>query len=190
LANEVVPGLLRAGELQRILQNLLRERVSIRDLETILETLVMHAGKTKDVDLLTELARQSLARQITETYRGTDGRLRVVTLTRPLEARLAAAASLSDTRPSEALGDETTRSVIRAVATAVGTLVESGFPPVILTTAGARAVLKDLTRADLPHVVVLSQREIPRDTPVEVHGSVVEEMAEAVTTFTTMEAIA
>ena len=69
LAAEVVPGLLRPGELQRVLQNLLRERVSIRDLETILETLAVHAGKTKDVDLLTEHVRQSLARQITESYR-------------------------------------------------------------------------------------------------------------------------
>jgi flagellar biosynthesis protein FlhA len=73
---------------------------------------------------------------------------------------------------------------------AVGTLVDSGYPPVILTTAGARAVLKDLTRADLPRLVVLSQPEIPRDTPVEVMGSVVEEEPEAVTTFTTSEAIA
>jgi flagellar biosynthesis protein FlhA len=190
LANEVVPGLLRAGELQRVLQNLLRERVSIRDLETILETLVVHAGKTKDVDLLTELVRQSLARQITESYRGSDGRLRVVTLARPLDMQLAAAARESDTRPSDALGEDTTRSVIRAVAVAVGTLVEDGLPPVILTTPGARAVLKDLTRADLPRLVVLSQREIPRDTPVEVLGTVIEDTAEAVTTFTTTEAIA
>ena len=62
LAAEVVPGLLRPGELQRVLQNLLRERVSIRDLETILETLAVHAGKTRDIDVLTENVRQSLAR--------------------------------------------------------------------------------------------------------------------------------
>jgi flagellar biosynthesis protein FlhA len=190
LANEVVPGLLRAGEVQRVLQNLLRERVSIRDLETILETLVVHAGKTRDVDVLTELVRQSLARQITESYRNPDGRLRVVTLARPLDARLSSAANQDDTRPSEALGEDTTKSIIRAVAAAVGSFVENGLPPLILTSAGARAVLKDLTRADLPRLVVLSQREIPRDTPVEVLGSVVEDTAEAVTTFTTTEAIA
>ena len=86
LVGEVVPGLLRAGELQRVLQNLLRERVSIRDLETILETLAVHAGRTKDVDVLTEEVRRSLARQITETYRGPDGRLRIVSLDGPLEA--------------------------------------------------------------------------------------------------------
>jgi flagellar biosynthesis protein FlhA len=189
LAGEVVPGLLRAGELQRVLQNLLRERISIRDLEAILETLAVHAGETKDIDLLTEHVRRSLARQITETYRGPDGRLRVVILARPLDTRLAVVASQSETRPAEALGADTTKSIVRAVAVAVGTLVESGYPPVILTTAGARAVLKDLTRADLPRLVVLSEREIPRDTPVEVFGSVVEEEPEAVTTYTTTEAI-
>jgi flagellar biosynthesis protein FlhA len=185
LVGEVVPGLLRAGELQRVLQNLLRERVSIRDLETILETLASQAGRTKDIEPLTEQVRRSLARQITETYRGPDGRLRVVTLARELDDRLAAAGSQAETRPAEALGDDTARSMIQAAATAVGTLIENGYPPVILTSPAARAVLKDLTRADLPRLVVLSQREIPRDTPVEVLGSVVEE-EEAVTTYTTI----
>ena len=99
-----------------------------------------------------------------------------------------AAAGQAETRPAEALGDDTTRSIVRAVAVAVGTLVDNGYPPVILTTTGARAVLKDLTRADLPRLVVLSQRDIPRDTPVEVLGSVVEEEPEPVTTYTTTEA--
>jgi flagellar biosynthesis protein FlhA len=190
LVGEVIPTLLRAGELQRVLQNLLRERVSIRDLETILETLAVHAGKTRDIDVLTEFARQSLSRQITEKYRGADGRLRVVSLARPLDMRLAAAANQSETRPSEALGEDTIRSIVRAVAMGVGTLVENDYPPVILTSAGARALLKDLTRVDLPRLVVLSQREIPRDTPVEVMGSVVEETPETVMEFATMETIA
>ena len=189
LASEVVPSLLRPGELQRVLQNLLRERVSIRDMETILETLAVHAGKTRDIDVLTEHARQSLSRQITESYRGGDGRLRVVTLSRALDARLTAAGNQTDTRPAEALGDETARSIVRAVAFAVGNLLEAGFPPLILTSTPARAVLKDLTRADLPRLVVLSQREIPRDTPIEVLGSVIEEEPETVTTFSTTGAM-
>jgi flagellar biosynthesis protein FlhA len=190
LVSEVVPGMLRAGELQRVLQNLLRERVSIRDLETILETLAVHAGRTKDVEVLTEHVRQALARQITEGYRGADGRLRVVTLARGLDDRLAAAGSHPDLRPDEVMGEETTRSIVRAVAVAVGTLVETGHTPVILTSSGARAVLKDLTRTDLPRLVVLGQREIPRDTPVEVLGTVVEDEPESVTTFSTTEALA
>ena len=188
LANEVVPGLLRAGELQRVLQSLLRERVGIRDLETILETLAVHASKTKDVDLLTEQVRRSLARQITEKYRGPDGRLRVAALGERLDERLAAA-SQGEARPAESLGEETARAIVHAVAEAVSTLIEGGYPPVILTTAAARAVLKDLTRADLPRLVVLSQREIPRDTPLEILGKVVEEEPQVVTTYTTTGAL-
>jgi flagellar biosynthesis protein FlhA len=185
LVEEVVPGLLRAGELQRILQNLLRERVSIRDLETILETLAVHAGRVKDADALTELVRCGLARRITEQYRGADGRLHVVTVARELDARLAAAGVASETRPDDALGAEMVRSIVRAVAAAVGALVEAGSPPVVLASAEARPVLKDLTRADLPRLVVLSRREIPRDTPVESLGVVVEEDTPVVTSFST-----
>jgi flagellar biosynthesis protein FlhA len=185
LVDEVVPGLLRAGELQRVLQNLLRERVSIRDLETVLETLAVHAGKLKDTDALTESVRQGLARRITEQYRGADGRLHVVTLSRAVDARLAAAGNQTETRPDAALGVDMARSLVRAVAAAVGPLIEAGYPPVVLGSAEARPVLKDLTRADLPRLVVLSQREIPRDTPVEVFGSVVEEETPVVTTIST-----
>jgi len=188
LADEVVPGLLRAGELQRVLQNLLRERVSIRDMETILETLAVHAGKVKDAGVLTEHVRGGLARRITEQYRGPDGRLRVVTLSRTVDLRLAAAGGQSEYGPAAALGADSSRSLVRAVAVSVGALVEAGFPPVVLASAEARPVLKDLTRVDLPRLVVLSQREIPRDTPVEVLGSVVEEEPEAVAALSTSAA--
>jgi flagellar biosynthesis protein FlhA len=175
LVEEVVPSLLRAGELQRVLQYLLRERVSVRDLETILETLAVHAGTVKDTDALTEHVRRGLGRRITEQYRGGDGRLRVVGLSREVDARLAAAGVRSDTRPAAALGADTSRGLLRAVAMAVAPLIESGQPPIVLASAGARPVLKDLTRADLPRLVVLSQREIPRDAPVEIVGTVVED---------------
>ncbi len=185
LVEEVVPTLLRAGEVQRVLQNLLRERVSVRDLETILETLAVHAGRIKDTDVLTELVRQGLARRITEQYRSPDGRLHVVALAPTVDARLSAAGREAETRPDAALGTDTSRSLLRAVALAVAPLIEAGYPPVVLASAEARPVLKDLTRADLPRLVVLSQREIPRDTPVETLGSVVEEEPESVTSIAT-----
>ena len=172
LVEEVVPGLLRAGEFQRVLQALLRERVSVRDLETILEALAEHAGRTKDTDALAEQVRRALGRRITQQYRGTDGRLRVAVLSRPLDARLSA---LADARSAAAMGADAMRALVRSVAAAVGPLVEAGHPPVVLASAEARPVLKDLTRADLPRLVVLSHREIPRDTPVETLGAVVEE---------------
>jgi flagellar biosynthesis protein FlhA len=183
--DEVVPSLLRAGEVQRVLQNLLRERVSVRDLETILESLAEHAGKTKDTDVLTEHVRSGLARRITQQYLGPDGRLRVVTLARTLDARLSAAGGQADTRPLAALGTDTTRTVVRAVALAVGPLIEAGYSPVVLCSAQARPVLKDLTRADLPRLVVLSQSEIPRDMLVEAVGTVLEEDVAVVTSVMT-----
>ena len=174
LVIEVVPGLLRAGEVQRVLQNLLRERVSVRDLETILETLAEHAGRTRDIDELTECVRRSLGRQIAQHYLGLDGRLRVVTVDDALDTRLTIAAREND-RPAEALGEDAARGVVRAVADGVAAAVAGGVPPVILCSSEARPVLKDLTRADLPRLVVLSRREVPRDTPIEVIGTVVEQ---------------
>ena len=177
LVEEVVPGLLRAGEVQQVLQGLLRERVSVRDQETILETLAVHAARTKEIDILIERVRRGLARRIAQQYLGADGRLRVTTLARALDARLGVVGGLDDTRPADALGPEVARSLIKAVARAVAPLVEAGHPPIVLCSAEARPVLKDLTRVDLPRLVVLSQREIPRDTPLETLGTVVEEDA-------------
>jgi flagellar biosynthesis protein FlhA len=179
LVDEVVPGMLRAGEVQRVLQGLVRERVSVRDLESILEALAEHAGKTRDTDALTEHVRRALGRQIVAPYLGTDGRLRVATLSPMLEMQLAAAGGQADARPSEAFGPDTTRSVLRAVAIAVEAMLESGYPPVLLCSAEARPVLKDLTRADLPRLAVLSRREIPRDIPIESVGMVVEDEEDA-----------
>lgn len=178
LVDEVVPGMLRAGEIQRVLQGLVRERVSVRDLESILEALAEHAGRTRDTDALTEHVRRALGRQIVAAHLGPDGRLRVATLSPMLEQRLAEAGRQADTRPADAFGPEAARSVVRAVAVAVHALVDAGHPPVLLCSAEARPVLKDLTRADLPRLAVLSQREIPRDIPVESVGAVVEEESE------------
>ena len=104
LVDEVVPGMLRAGEVQRVLQALVRERVSVRDLETILEALAEHAGKTRDTDALTEHVRRALGRQIVAAHLGPDGRLRVATLSPSLEWRLAEAGGQADTRPADAFG--------------------------------------------------------------------------------------
>lgn len=174
LVDEVVPAMLRAGEVQKVLQNLLRERVSVRDLETILEALAEHAGRSRQLDVLTEHVRQALGRRITQQYLGEDGRLRVVALDPLLDARLAAAGS-DDSRPADALGDEAARGVVQAVAEGVQAAISSGVHPVLFCSAEARPVIKDLTRADLPRLVVLSRREVPRDTPIETIGTVVEQ---------------
>lgn len=174
LVDEVVPGLLRAGEVQRVLQGLLRERVSIRDLETILESLAEHAGKTRDAETLIEFARRDLGRQIVQQYRGPDGHLRAVTLSRGLDARLAAAGRIDDS-PMSAIGGDAVRAIVRAVARGVEPLLDAELPPLVVCSAEARPVLKDMTRAELPRLVVLSHREVPRDVPLESIAEVAEE---------------
>ena len=175
LVDEVVPALLRVGEVQRVLQNLVRERVAVRDLEAILESLAEHAGRTRDVEALTEAVRLALGRRIVQPLLGRDGRLRVARPARSLENRLAAAAAHSETNPVAVLGPDAARSAVRAVAAAVEPLIEAGLEPVILCAAETRVAFRDLTRADLPRVIVLSAREVPRDTPVETVATIVEE---------------
>ena len=151
--------------------------MSIRDIESILETLAVHAGKSRDAAALTELVRQGLARRIVQGYLGKDGRLRVVTLSKGVDELLVSVGQ-EDTRPDARRSAAATsvRNLVRAVgAGAVGPLVESGHPPIVVGSPQARPVLKDLTRADLPRLVVLSLREIPRDTPVEACGMVLED---------------
>ena len=126
---------------------------------------------------MTEHVRQGLARRIVQGYLGKDGRLRLVTLSTTVDELLVAVGQ-EGARPDAALGGgDVVRNLVRAVAQAVGPLVELGYPAIVLGSAQARPVLKDITRADLPRLVVLSQREIPRDTPVEECGMVVEEDA-------------
>jgi flagellar biosynthesis protein FlhA len=185
LVDEVVPTLLRPGELRRLLQNLVRERVSIRDIEAILESLAEHGGEHQGLDALTELVRQSLGRQLVQPYLESDGRLRVVNLARILESRLEQAARNHESRLASSLGRDTARGLVRAVAIAVSSLIEAGHPPVVLASSESRAALKDLTRADLPRLAVLCPQEIPRDVPLEILGSVVEEEMPTVTSVST-----
>jgi flagellar biosynthesis protein FlhA len=167
LVDEVVPRLLRVGELQRVLQGLVRERVSVRDLEVILEALADHAGATRDPSILVEDVRRALGRRLVQAHLGADGRLHAVSTPPALDAALVAADADPAVRGPDA------RALTRAVADAIAPLLENGSHPVLLCgLAAARPLLKDLTRPDLPRLVVLSRREVPRDVPVELVGAV------------------
>lgn len=156
LVDEVVPGLLRTGEIRRVLQNLLSERVSIRDAEVILEALAEIAPRTRDVGEMTEGVRLALGRRLIQPYLDAAGHLAAATLEASLETRLSGM-----TRAGEA------RGLVREIAAAVAPLIEAGRTPVLLCSPEARPVLRELTRADLPRLVILSRREVPRGTPVD-----------------------
>ena len=175
LVDEVVPGLLRAGELQRVLQNLLRERVSIRDLETILETLAV-ARRADQGHRATDRAgaaepRPADHRDVPRGRRPAPRRHAGSRPRRPAGRRRQPGRDPARRGARRRHGPEHHPRRRRRRRHPDRERLSPRDPHL----GRGPAVLKDLTRADLPRLVVLSQREIPRDTPVEVLGSVVEE---------------
>ena len=172
LVEELVPDVLKVAQVHQVLANLLRERVPVRDLEQILETLGDYADRTKDLALLTEYVRHGLARTICQQYRDDSGTLHVVTLDPALEDVLAAGFEWSDRGLTVKLAPQTSGAVARAIAETLKNLVAAGHPAVLLCGPGVRAGLRQITQASLPKLAVLSLNEITRDTQVEAHGQV------------------
>lgn len=171
LVEELVPNLLRVGDIQKVLQNLLRERVPIRDIETILEALGDCAARTKDPDILTEYARNALARWISHQYEQ-DGRIFVVTLAPALEDRISAAIEHSDSGSYLTLPPEVAQAVTSAAVGELEKLLSAGHMPVILTGPQTRAQVKRLVGQVLPSVAVLSYNEVSSETEVESVGMI------------------
>ncbi len=166
VVDEVVPGLVKPGELQKVLQNLLREGVSIRDLGTILEALGDWAPRTKDPEVLTEYVRTALARQVVAPSLEEGGRLFVVTLDPAVEDAIQAPAAL----PAPAAAD-----IARRIAREAERLVAAGHAPVVLCAPQVRSQVRricDLVPAGLR---VLSYNEILKDVRVESLGMVTAE---------------
>lgn len=158
VVEEATPKVLSLGEVQRVLQALLRERVSIRDLSTILETIADHGAVTHDVNILTEQARASLARTICQPYLNERGEMMVLSLAPELEHRLITELQPAPGVPA-AIEPEFGLSVIDRIATAVQTAM-AGAPPVVVCSASLRPHLKRLTERHLPHLAVISHQEI------------------------------
>ncbi|MDX1969172.1 MAG: flagellar biosynthesis protein FlhA, partial [Planctomycetaceae bacterium] len=172
VVEELIPELLKPAQLHQILGNLLRERVPIRDLETILETLGEYADRTKDLGILTEYARHSLSRAICQQYRDSQRVLHVVTLEPALEDVLAQGFDFSERGLIIKLSPQVSEAVTNELSKQLQKLVKAGKPPVVLCSPQIRAGLRQITHAQLPKLAVLSLNEITRDTAVEPHGSV------------------
>jgi flagellar biosynthesis protein FlhA len=162
----LVPQLLPLGTVQKVLQNLLSENVSIRDLVSILEALADAAPLTKDPLLLTERARQALGRAICRGLTSEDNLLRVFTLSPALETLLADALAEGDQGRYLALEPRIAQRIIEALAAAL-TKGPSDRTPVILCVANIRPHLRRLTERYLPHLAVLSYNEIGPDVTLK-----------------------
>ncbi len=172
IVEELIPELLKPAQLHQVLSNLLRERVPVRDLETILETLGEYADKTKDLTILTEYVRHSLSRAICAQYRDAQRTMHVVTLEPALEDVLAGGIEFGERGLIIKLSPQVSETVTAELGKQLQKLARFGRPMVVLCSPQIRAGLRQITHATLPKLAVLSLNEITRDTAVEPHGSV------------------
>ena len=172
--DELIPGQMKLSEVQQVLQMLLRERVSIRQLSVIFECLGDHASRTKDPIWLTEYARHRLARTICSQYRDGESRLFVVTLDPALEDRISAGIEHNERGLFIRMSPPAAEKTCEIIAEQVQKLRTAGHHEVILVSPQIRPGLRQLTSATLPRLNVLSYNEITRDTKIESIGIVTE----------------
>jgi len=171
LVEEVTPDLLSVGEIQKVLANLLREHVSIRNLPVIFETLADYARLTKDTDLLTEYVRQALSRQITQQYVRGDV-LKVITLTPNLEEKIAQSIQKTEHGNYLALEPDVTQTILNEVAQQIQMQKDLDQEPILLCSPVIRPYVKQLISRVLPQVVVLSYNELEPTVEIQSIGVV------------------
>jgi flagellar biosynthesis protein FlhA len=171
VVDELIPDLLSLGEIQKILANLLKERVSIRDLVSILETLADYAKVTKDVDMLTEYVRQALNRQITKQY-GAQELINVITLDPALEQQLRDSIQQTEHGSYLALDPQKAQELYKQLQEIVERVVNQGYQPIVLCAPVVRIFFKRITERFLPNLVVLSYNELDSKIQVQSVGTV------------------
>lgn len=167
LVEELTPKLLSIGEIQKVLMNLLREQISIRDMVTILETLADYASVTRDADMLTEYVRQKLSRYITKKY-VEDNKIKVITLDSELEQLIMESINQTETGSYLAIEPNKVQSILNKIVINVEKMTSIGLQPIILTAPIVRIYLKRLTEQLTRDLIVLSYNEI--DSSVEVQS--------------------
>jgi flagellar biosynthesis protein FlhA len=167
LVDELVPKQLSIGEVQKVLANLLKEGVPIRDLVTIIETLADYSQLTRDTDLLTEYVRQSLSRMISRRFIP-DMIAKVITLDQSVEERIMNSVQQTEQGSLLSLDPSITQRIIESLSKQLKRFAGTGEQPVVLASPVVRLYFKRLTEHMLPGLVVLSYNEL--DTPVEVQS--------------------
>lgn len=172
LIDELVPKLLSVGEIQKVLQNLLREGISIRDLLTIFETLADHATVTRDTDVLTEYARQSLKRAISNKFFSPNESTTVITLDPKIEQDIMAAVKQTEQGAYLTLDPEESKHIIKSTEEEVDKLEKMGKSPIIITSPIVRMYYKRLIQDYFKDLVVISYNEIESNIELQSVGMV------------------
>lgn len=172
LVEELVPKLMNVGEIQKVLQNLLEEGISIRDLLTIFETLADHAATTHDPDILTEYARQSLKRAISNKYFSGNETTSVVTLDPTVEQEIMGAVKQTEQGAYLTLAPDRTQKIVNSVKQEVEKLENMGKSPIIITSPIVRIYFKKLINDYVKDLTVVSYNEIESSVELQSVGMV------------------
>ena len=172
LIAELVPKLLSVGEVQKVLQNLLREGISIRDLITIFETLADYAPTTRDTDVLTEYARQNLKRAISNKYFPANEMTSVVTLDPKIEQEIMGSVKQTEQGAYLTLDPDTKQAIMDSLQEEVVKLEDLGKNPIIITSPIVRMYFKKLTEDYFKDLIVVSYNEIESNVELQSVGMV------------------
>jgi flagellar biosynthesis protein FlhA len=172
LVDDLIPSVLSVGDVQKVLSKLLREKISVRDLVTIMETLADYGGYTKDPEILTEYVRQALSRQITQQFTSAGDSLKVITVGPSLEKKIAEAVQQSDQGSYLALDPSSSQIIYHRVSEQVTKLIQSGQQPVILTSPTIRMYLRQLLERTMQEIPVLSYSELEPSVEIQSMGVV------------------
>jgi len=172
LVDELVPKMLGLGDVQKVLQNLLSEGISIRDLLTIFETLADHATGTRDTDVLTEYVRQALKRAISNKYFPANEVTSVVTLDPKIEQEIMSSVKQTEQGAYLTLDPEKTRAIMDSVQTEIAKLENIGKMAIIITSPIVRMYFKKLTEDYFKDLVVISYNEVESNVELQSVGMV------------------
>ena len=172
LVDELIPKVLGLGEVQKVLQNLLKEGISIRDLLTIFETLADYASTSRDTDILTEYVRQNLKRAISSKFFSPRETTSVVTLDPALEQEIMKSVKQTEQGAYLSLDPETSRSIIKSVETEIKKLENMGKTPIVITSPIVRIYFKRLTEEYYRDLIIISYNEIANDVELQSVGMI------------------
>ncbi|MDH8676613.1 flagellar biosynthesis protein FlhA [Fusibacter bizertensis] len=171
LVEELIPGLMSLGDIQKVLSNLLAEGISVRNLVSVLEALADHARSTRDINILTEYSRQKLSKQLSKTY-FPFGQAKVVTLDQNLENMLMEAIDQNENGTYLAIDPIKTQGILASLATEVRKLMQMGEMPIVVTAPIVRLYFKRMSAQAIPDLIVLSYNEIESDIDIQSAGMV------------------
>ncbi len=172
LVDELIPSVLSIGDIQKVLVKLLKEKISIRDMVTIFETLADYGTYTKDPDVLTEYVRQALSRQITQQFTSQGETLRVITVGPNLEKKIAESIQQSEQGTYLALDPVSTQSMYQKINEQVNRLLQMGQQPIVLTSPAIRMYLRQLIERTMQDIPVLSYSELEPNVEIQSVGVV------------------